>query len=80
MIGHNEVGVSVDAEGLPVPGAVGLQGLVGHKAFPLLAPLVNDGELLFGLYLREISGPTPRIRHYEKGLESKTNEKTDYRL
>lgn len=69
MVGHDEVGVSIDAEGLPVPGAVGLQGLVGHEALPLLTPLVNDGELLFGLHLCELTGPTPGIRHYEKGLE-----------
>ena len=75
VIGHCEIGMSVDAKGLPVPGTVGLNGLVGHKALPLLTPLVNDRKLLFGLFLSQLSGPTARVRHYKKRLEWKKKRK-----
>ena len=69
VIGHCEIGVSIDAKGFPVPGAVGPKGLVGHKALPLLTPLVNDRKLLFGLFLSQLLGPTARVRHYKKRLQ-----------
>lgn len=47
MIGHSEIGLSIDVEGLPVPCTVGLQGLELHKLFSSSTPLVNHREVCF---------------------------------
>lgn len=46
MVGHGQEVLPGHLEGLPVPGAVGGDPLVGREPQPSLAPLVNDGELL----------------------------------
>ena len=46
VIGHSEEGLSLDAEGLPVLGSVGLQALVSEELLLPLTPLIDDGVLL----------------------------------
>ena len=70
VVGHNQEGLIVYAEGFPVKGAVSLQGLVPQELQFPGTPLVDDGQLLPPL------SPPHGVGHSQEHLRQKQGGQT----